>query len=160
MSVRVLLVGMMSVREPRGERVDWVTNRVEQKKGRAGALCVCPHCRCWMRSTACGAPCALCVCFRSKCWMRSMAYGAPYALSVCPRCRCWMRSTAYGARSALSVGPRCRCWMRSKAYGAPSLLLCLPTSQVLDEEFDMVHQAFATDSRDQSPWMYYRYHLR
>eukprot|EP00983_Pelagomonas_calceolata_P068027 1149738-Pelagomonas_calceolata.AAC.5 len=30
-------------------------------------------------------------------------------------------------------------------------------AQVLDEEYDMVHQAFATDSRDQSPWMYYRY---
>jgi hypothetical protein len=28
--------------------------------------------------------------------------------------------------------------------------------QVLDEEYDMVHQAFATDSKDQSPWMYYR----
>ncbi|KAF5830299.1 hypothetical protein DUNSADRAFT_14773 [Dunaliella salina] len=29
--------------------------------------------------------------------------------------------------------------------------------EVLDEEYDMVHQAFATDSRDQSPWMYYRW---
>lgn len=28
--------------------------------------------------------------------------------------------------------------------------------EVLDEEYDMVHQAFATDSKDQSPWMYYR----
>lgn len=28
---------------------------------------------------------------------------------------------------------------------------------VLDEEYDMVHQAFATDSQDQSPWMYYRW---
>ncbi|MEW5303691.1 MAG: hypothetical protein WDW36_006360 [Sanguina aurantia] len=29
--------------------------------------------------------------------------------------------------------------------------------EVLDEEYDMVHQAFATDSQDQSPWMYYRW---
>ncbi|EFJ47256.1 hypothetical protein VOLCADRAFT_117940 [Volvox carteri f. nagariensis] len=28
---------------------------------------------------------------------------------------------------------------------------------VLDQEYDMVHQAFATDSRDESPWMYYRW---
>ncbi|KAL6744889.1 hypothetical protein V8C86DRAFT_2447025, partial [Haematococcus lacustris] len=28
---------------------------------------------------------------------------------------------------------------------------------VLDEEYDMVHQAFATDCKDQSPWMYYRW---
>ncbi|KAG2496268.1 hypothetical protein HYH03_005501 [Edaphochlamys debaryana] len=28
---------------------------------------------------------------------------------------------------------------------------------VLDGEYDMVHQAFATDARDQSPWMYYRW---
>ncbi len=27
---------------------------------------------------------------------------------------------------------------------------------VLDEEYDTVHQAFATDGEDQSPWMYYR----
>ena len=32
-------------------------------------------------------------------------------------------------------------------------------STVLDEEFDMVHQAFATDCKDQSPWMYYRWLL-
>ena len=30
---------------------------------------------------------------------------------------------------------------------------------VLDEEFDMVHQAFATDCKDQSPWIYYRWLL-
>eukprot|EP00878_Enallax_costatus_P016572 GHUV01017388.1.p2 GENE.GHUV01017388.1~~GHUV01017388.1.p2 ORF type:complete len:410 (+),score=127.97 GHUV01017388.1:231-1460(+) len=30
---------------------------------------------------------------------------------------------------------------------------------VLDQEYDMVHQAFATDSADQSPWIYYRWLL-
>ncbi|KXZ54759.1 hypothetical protein GPECTOR_4g829 [Gonium pectorale] len=29
--------------------------------------------------------------------------------------------------------------------------------EVLDQEYDMVHQAFATDSRDESPWVYYRW---
>ena len=29
-------------------------------------------------------------------------------------------------------------------------------AHALDEEYDMVHQAFATDTDDQSPWMYYR----
>lgn len=29
--------------------------------------------------------------------------------------------------------------------------------EVLDQEYDMVHQAFATDSGDQSPWFYYRW---
>ncbi|GFR50411.1 hypothetical protein Agub_g12628, partial [Astrephomene gubernaculifera] len=29
--------------------------------------------------------------------------------------------------------------------------------EVLDQEYDMVHQAFATDARDESPWMYYRW---
>jgi geranylgeranyl transferase type-2 subunit alpha len=35
----------------------------------------------------------------------------------------------------------------------------LISASVLDEEFDMVHQAFATDCKDQSPWMYYRWLL-
>lgn len=30
---------------------------------------------------------------------------------------------------------------------------------ILDQEYDMVHQAFATDCEDQSPWMYYRWLL-
>ncbi|KAG2442245.1 hypothetical protein HYH02_009729 [Chlamydomonas schloesseri] len=29
--------------------------------------------------------------------------------------------------------------------------------EVLDAEYDMVHQAFATDARDESPWTYYRW---
>jgi len=30
-------------------------------------------------------------------------------------------------------------------------------ARALDEEYNMVHQAFATDTEDQSPWMYYRW---
>ncbi|KAI8473190.1 MAG: hypothetical protein J3K34DRAFT_519200 [Monoraphidium minutum] len=32
-------------------------------------------------------------------------------------------------------------------------------AHVLDTEYDLVHQAFATDASDQSPWMYYRWLL-
>ena len=51
-----------------------------------------------------------------------------------------------GGRSNLYSGGAC---------GSASQVRPVPVS-VLDEEYDMVHQAFATDSDDQSPWMYYR----
>eukprot|EP00798_Chlamydomonas_sp_ICE-L_P016048 gene16048-22184_t len=40
--------------------------------------------------------------------------------------------------------------------GSASQSIPVPV-EVLDEEYDMVHQAFATDGGDQSPWMYYRW---
>mmetsp|Transcript_37806 Transcript_37806/g.84312 ORF Transcript_37806/g.84312 Transcript_37806/m.84312 type:complete len:375 (+) Transcript_37806:69-1193(+) len=40
--------------------------------------------------------------------------------------------------------------------GSASQVAPIPP-EVLDQEYDMVHQAFATDSQDQAPWMYYRW---
>ncbi|KAF8055830.1 hypothetical protein HT031_006605 [Scenedesmus sp. PABB004] len=42
--------------------------------------------------------------------------------------------------------------------GSASQVAPIPL-HALDQEYDLVHQAFATDSADQSPWIYYRWLL-
>ena len=76
------------------------------------------------------------------------------------------QDTDAGSTGGLEGGPGGVEPPSSSAPAAPQRYLgALPGSaaqrapipaHALDEEYDMVHQAFATDSGDQSPWMYYR----
>ncbi|PNW81017.1 hypothetical protein CHLRE_07g339350v5 [Chlamydomonas reinhardtii] len=58
--------------------------------------------------------------------------------------------------SASSPAPGAGGTAGAAASGSASQRSPIP-HEVLDAEYDMVHQAFATDARDESPWTYYRW---